>query len=216
MIMSHPCTMGTEHRVQQRSKEWFELRRKVLLTASVFCEAVGIGKGKPYDFFMHLLQDVNEEEPEVQNRFTEHGIAMEEIMKELYVLLSGSRIRDSGFWTPHKDSCLKYLIGASPDGIVYDDGEASPPLGLVEFKAPVYKMYSGNRLIGGIPRHYMTQVQGQMAVCGAPWCDFLAVCKNTKEIVLKRVFFHPGYWSNISHTLKLFCHALQVLADTCI
>ena len=49
-----------------------------------------------------------------------------------------------------------------------------------------------------------------MAVCGAPWCDFMAVCSKTREIMLKRVFFQPRYWEHISSRLKQFCFALQV------
>ena len=186
----------------------------MLLTASVFCEAVGLGKGKPYDFFLHLLSEDSHPKPDVQNHATQHGIAMEETLMEIYILLTGNKVRESGFWTPSKEDGLRYLIGASPDGIVYSDDKTIPLVGLVEFKAPVYKMYSGNKLIRGIPRHYMIQVQGQMAVCGAPWCDFLAACTKTREILFKRVFFHPVYWSNVSERLKLFCHTLQVLAFT--
>ena len=51
------------------------------------------------------------------------------------------------------------LIGASPDAIVLDKGTLNM-IGLCEFKAPVHQMYAG------IPRQYMVQMQGQMAVTG--------------------------------------------------
>ena len=62
----------------------------------------------------------------------------------------------------------------------------------------------------GIPRHYMAQIQGQLAITGLPWCNFLAVCKNSKEIMLKKVYFHSEYWNNAVKILKQFCFALQV------
>ena len=65
----------------------------------------------------------------------------------------------------------------------------------------------------GIPRHYMAQIQGQLAITGLPWCNFLAVCKNSKEIMLKKVYFHSEYWNNAVKILKQFCYALQVSLD---
>lgn len=56
----------------------------------------------------------------------------------------------------------------------------------------------------------MAQIQGQLAITGLPWCNFLAVCKNTKEIMLKKVYFHSEYWDNVVKILKQFCYALQV------
>ncbi|XP_070203401.1 serine/arginine repetitive matrix protein 5-like isoform X2 [Littorina saxatilis] len=48
-----------------------------------------------------------------------------------------------------------------------------------------------------------------MAICGAPWCDFMAICSKTREIMLKRVFFQPRYWEHISSRLRQFCFALE-------
>jgi len=63
-----------------------------------------------------------------------------------------------------------------------------------------------------LPDHCVLQMQGQMAVCGAPWCDFMAVCTKTRDIMLQRVFFQPRYWEHIASRLKQFCFALQVSA----
>lgn len=59
------------------------------------------------------------------------------------------------------------LIGASPDGVVVNSSDTSHVMGLVEFKAPVHKLY--DKIIGtidGIPRHYMVQVG---VMCHYPW-----------------------------------------------
>ena len=50
------------------------------------------------------------------------------------------------------------LVGASPDAIVLD--EVTKMIGLCEFKAPVHCLYAD------IPRQYMVQMQGQMALTG--------------------------------------------------
>ena len=61
----------------------------------------------------------------------------------------------------HMEACfiISGLIGASPDAIVMDK-VTSKLVGLCEFKAPVHRMYAN------IPRQYMVQMQGQMAVTG--------------------------------------------------
>ena len=67
--------------VQQRSPEWFDLRKSVQLTASNFGEALGVGRGKPYDFFVYYLAEDEEEET---SSSTQHGINMEVIMGICY------------------------------------------------------------------------------------------------------------------------------------
>ena len=52
----------TEIKVSQQTPEWMVLRQGVQLTASKFGEALGVGKGRPYDFFLSLLSDESNEE----------------------------------------------------------------------------------------------------------------------------------------------------------
>ena len=71
----------------------------------------------------------------------------------------GLRVQETGFWVPKEDHPMHGLIGASPDGVVVSDKENSRVLGLVEFKAPVYKLYDKTAgSTNGIPRRYMVQV----------------------------------------------------------
>ena len=58
----------------------------------------------------------------------------------------------------------------------------------------------------------MAQIQGQLAVTGHRWCHFMAMCKNTKEVMLKKVEFAPEYWDHVQQLLTQFCYALQVIA----
>ena len=44
-----------------------------------------------------------------------------------------------------------------------------------------------------------------MAISGAPWCDFIAVCVKTKQLSLQRVFAKPVYWQFIAKKLQQFC-----------
>ena len=81
-----------EHRVKQRSPEWHQLRRNVLLTTSTFADAVGVGKGKPFHFFQSRMEQQGSEEEVIDSTETsmmQHGIDMERIIKEAYELLTG-------------------------------------------------------------------------------------------------------------------------------
>lgn len=44
-----------EHHVRQRSQEWYNLRKGKVVTGSRFADAIGVGKGKPYDFLRSLI-----------------------------------------------------------------------------------------------------------------------------------------------------------------
>ena len=57
--------------------------------------------------------------------------------------------------------------GASPDGLVGDDGMA-------EFKCPNTATHIETLLTGAIPSKYITQMMWQMACTGRKWCDFVS------------------------------------------
>lgn len=138
-----------ESKVKQRTKEWFDIRKSVFLTSSKFGDALGVGLGKPYDFFLSLISestDEEDEEEEVESTYTKHGQTMEEIILECHQLLTGFRTRETGFWMS-KDRILQDLIGTSPDAVVIDDHKKD--IGLCEFKAPIYRMYRKENSVHG-------------------------------------------------------------------
>lgn len=107
---------------------------------------------------------------------------------------------------------LQGIIGASPDAIVVTKAKGCDKcsdIGLCEFKAPIHGMYTNDVGIHGIPRNYMAQIQGQMGVTGMDWCDFMAVCVKTREIMLKRIHFQPMYWKHVSSLLKAYSKVLK-------
>lgn len=89
-----------EHKVKQKSEEWYKLRKTVYLTASQFGDAVGVGRGKPYDFFKYIVSERNEsisiqdgdydEDLSEKNFRLKHGNSMEVIIREAYELLTGT------------------------------------------------------------------------------------------------------------------------------
>lgn len=59
------------------------------------------------------------------------------------------------------------MTGASPDGLVGDDG-------LVEIKCPLTATHIDTLLGQEVAGKYVTQIQYQMACTGRAWCDFVS------------------------------------------
>ncbi|XP_077421170.1 uncharacterized protein LOC144051705 isoform X1 [Vanacampus margaritifer] len=100
-------------------------------------------------------------------------------------------------------------LGASSDGRVYDPGE-SPPFGLVEAKSTTkpdasqvgyLKMENGNVTLRRSHRYYW-QVQGQLAVTGLRWCDFVT---DTQEILyVERIWRDDAFIRKMKDKLDIF------------
>lgn len=59
------------------------------------------------------------------------------------------------------------MSGASPDGLVGDDG-------LCEIKCPNTATHIETLLSGSVPDKYLKQMNWQMACCERQWCDFVS------------------------------------------
>ena len=98
-------------------------------------------------------------------------------------------------------------FGASPDGKVVDKN-ATDNFVLLEIKCPFkYRNNLPSEAVGnadfcleltaGRPRlkrnhEYFYQVQGQMAISGISWCDFVVF--TYKGIFVERVLFSKDFW----------------------
>ena len=107
------------------------------------------------------------------------------------------------------------VLGASPDAKVIDKGY-SICFGLAEVKCPYTKFNvtpldacsdpdffmekvddTHCRLKRG--HAYYAQVQGQMGVTGAKWCDFIVY--TSKGMYVERIAFDPNYWQTLRNQL---------------
>ena len=131
---------------------------------------------------------------------------------DLYATMSGMII-----------SCTHPFLGASPDASVYDTSNSLESFGFVEIKCPfkykdvtpacaaTNKDYMLEREQGGwlvLKRThvYFSQVQGQMAIGGRKWCDF--VVYTNKGINVEQVHLHPQFWE--SELLPKLCNFYDV------
>lgn len=171
----------TYHDVEQRTPTWHLLRQKYPLTASN-AQAIGnMGKGLETLVYEILGAKYSLEKKEkLSNEHLERGIELEPIARELYELETGNEVKEIGFVTNEKYE----LAGASPDGLVNDDG-------LLEIKAfddTKHFILTLEKDFEIEPKYHW-QMQMQMLITERSWCDFVAYNQNYKKsLLIKRVF----------------------------
>jgi hypothetical protein len=180
---------------QSASQQWYDARRP-RLTASVFGEIMKRKADINESFMSRLFTDQN-----FKTAATQHGKQNETKAKELYVQRNpGVHIHDCGFVVNPSFS----FLGATPDGKVCDSGQ----LGLLEVKCP-YKYRDSNladavcdqtfclEQLGGSKiqlkrsHSYYYQIQGQLMVTGASFCDLVVYtsCDSHTERIVPDISF---------------------------
>lgn len=169
------------HEIEQRTPEWDALRAGKL-TASCGKKLV-TPTGKPSTQYKGEIARIIAEHRGLQKPefikptyWMERGVDLEpealawfEIETDLTVLPIGFVDHDSG------------LIGASPDGMVWDDGHNVP----LELKCPKPSTHIQWFLDGVLPKEHIAQVHFQIAVCGAPHGYFASYNPNVAPLILK-------------------------------
>lgn len=127
-----------------------------------------------------------------------HGTVVEPYARDWHANKNGYTIVEHGLAVPKWN---KYL-GASVDGdIVGTDG-------IIEIKAPKKMYYPLDNYTESInhgwqpPKYYhkhiwtthYDQMQGNMAVFGKSWCDYIVYCTPEDRVFTQRVLFNPKYW----------------------
>lgn len=90
--------------------------------------------------------------------------------------------------------------GASPDGLVGDDG-------LVEIKCPNTATHIDTLLSQTVPSKYNTQMQWQMACTGRQWCDFVSFdprMGDGLQLFVKRVPRDNAYIQMLEEEVRKF------------
>ena len=186
--------------VEQGSQEWL-LSRCGLPTASGFDKII-TAQGKPstqrQKYLYQLAGERILERPEetYKNLAMQRGTEMEPEARSFYEMISGETVTQVGF-------CLADSYGASPDGLVGEDG-------MVEIKCPLVSTHVSYLLNGTFPTEYFQQVQGEILVTGRKWCDFLSYFPGLKPLLV-RAFPDPEFQRKLQVELELFCVELDLV-----
>jgi putative phage-type endonuclease len=129
------------------------------------------------------------------------GVETEPMARAAYEGAVGSLVLETGF-VPHASITM---AGASPDGLVGDDG-------LVEIKGPMTATHIDTLLGQSVPNKYVTQMQWQMACTGREWCDFVSFdprMPKNMQLFIKRVQRDPKVIANLEEEVFTFLKELD-------
>ena len=168
----------------QGSPEWHAIRLGKV-TASRVADVVaktksGWGASRA-NYMAELIAERLTGEP--AERFTnaamQWGTDHEPDARAAYEFFRDACVTEVGF----VDHLTIAMTGASPDGLVGDDG-------LVEIKCPNTATHLDTLLSQTVPAKYVTQMLWQMEVTGRKWCDFVSFDPRLPEsmsMFVKRV-----------------------------
>ena len=154
--------------MEQRSEEWFAARLGKV-TASRVSDLMAKTKtgysASRANYMAELICErmTGTQADRFQNAAMQWGTDMEPQARAAYAFLADADVTETGF-VPHPAIAM---FGASPDGLVGDDG-------LVEIKCPNTATHLDTLLSEVVPGQYVTQMQVQMACTGRAWCDFVS------------------------------------------
>ena len=199
----------TQTRKQAECAKWKE-ERKFRFTASQF--HLISKRQRNHDTFAEQLMNPTP----ASSKHLEHGkkfepVALMEYEKFMFHRRTPVKVLPCGLVV--SKGCP--ILGATPDARVVDFG-CTDYFGIAEVKCP-YTRYHVTPLDACTdPKFFMeetsdtecklkedhpyyAQVQGQMAVTGAKWCDFIVY--TSKGIYVKRIPFDPVFWAGLEQKL---------------
>lgn len=153
---------------EQGSPEWFA-ERLGKATASRVADIVATTKSgysaSRANYMAELVCErlTGETASSYTNAAMQWGLDIEPDARAAYCFYRDADVEEIGF-VDHPSIAMS---GASPDGLVGDDG-------LVEIKCPITKTHIDTLLCQKIPSKYLTQMQWQMACCERNWCDYVS------------------------------------------
>lgn len=166
------------HNVEQGSEAWHQLRCG-RITASKFKDLMaGLDtatyKGLINNVVGEILSETTDET--YSNAIMERGIELEPEAALFYSEIKEIEIKEIGFVTNH-DIHSEY-IGVSPDRVLPEVN------GILEIKCPLMKTHVDYLTKGKLPNEYKWQVQGQLLITGAKYCDFMSYYPGIKPFIL--------------------------------
>ena len=192
--------------MEQRTTEWHQARLGKV-TASRVADVIARTKTGYGASRANLMADLIVERLTGQpastftNAHMEWGTEQEPHARAAYSARTGELVEEVGFI----DHPRITNSGASPDGLVGDDG-------LVEFKCPATATHLDTLLAGEVPPKYIPQMQWQMACTDRAWCDFMSYDPRLPEhlrMFVKRVERDDAYIKMLETEVTKFLAELE-------
>lgn len=161
-----PFTICT---AEQRSPDWLMARLGRLTGSSASDMLATIQKGEAAgrrNLRMRLVLERLTGQPQEDtyvNAAMQWGIDHEQDAVDAYEAQTGNLLRRTGFL-----SHSSLMVGCSLDGDVDDFA------GIVELKCPMSATHYGYIKAGAVPGNHLAQIQHNLWISGAEWCDFVS------------------------------------------
>lgn len=194
--------------MEQRSEEWFKARLGKVTASRVADVLAKIKSGESASRRNYKIQLVSErltgEKQETYiNQAMQDGIDREFYARERYVQQFGE-VEEVGF-VQHPT----LEAGASPDGLVGDDG-------LIEIKCPLGTTHTETLMTQEVPSKYIPQIQFQLLCTGRKWCDFISynpMFPDNLQLFVKRVEADAQYQQMLEKEIQEFLLEIQTVID---
>lgn len=187
--------------MEQRTDEWFAARLGKV-TASRVADVIATTKtgysASRANYMAQLVVErmTGKQTESFTNAAMEWGTNTEPLARAAYEAEKGLLVDETGL----VDHPSIPMSGASPDGLVGDDG-------LIEIKCPNTATHIENLLSKSVDKKYITQMQWQMACTGRKWCDFVSFDPRMGEglqMVVIRVDRDEDYIQMLETEIKKF------------
>lgn len=203
--------MDNLHFMEQRSKEWFEIRVGKVTASNVSALVNKTKAGKwGTGAITYQAQLVTELLTGQYNDFVspamEWGMYTEPQAQAAYsFFVSNEPIKPIGF----ADHPTIKGAGASPDGLVGSNGG-------VEIKCPNTVNHMKTLLADTVPKEHIVQMQWQMACTGRQWCDFVSFdprMGSGLDLFVKRVERDNEHIAKLEELVTDFVAETNVIVD---
>lgn len=195
----------------QGSDEWFAARLGKV-TASRVADVLAKTKTGPAASRANYMADLLCERltgaspPSFMNDAMRWGTEKEPEAREAYEFDQKVFVDQIGF----VDHLTIAMSGASPDGLVGDDG-------LIEIKCPNTATHLDTLESGRPAGKYVTQMQWQMACTGRQWCDFISYDPRLPaplRLFVVRILRDPEAIASMEAEVSAFLAELDVRIET--
>ena len=154
--------------MEQRTEEWFEARMGCVTasrTADVMAKTKSGYAASRANYMAELICErlTGERQGGFSSAAMQWGTETEPQARMAYEIITGATVVETGF-VLHPEIAG---FGASPDGLVGDDG-------LIEIKCPNTATHIDTLLADKVPTKYIIQMHVQMLCTGRAWCDFVS------------------------------------------
>jgi putative phage-type endonuclease len=168
--------------MEQRTEEWHQARLGKVTASNLSNVTASTRSGESAyrrNYRLRLITErlTGQQTEFIINQAMQHGIDTEDEARDFYVFKYND-VEEVGFI----DHPTIDMAGASPDGLVGDDG-------LIEIKCRQPQNHTETLISHQIPSRYRLQMFWQMACTGRRWCDYVSYCpsfpENLKMVVIR-------------------------------